>query len=58
VREMLEFVPAKLIVIEEHLTKCVCKKCADWPFLGYHPANPDESWRRFDLVPSFCGGQG
>jgi hypothetical protein len=19
--------------------------------------NPDESWRRFDLVPSFCGGQ-
>jgi hypothetical protein len=27
------------------------------PILGNHPVNPDESWRRFDLVPSFCGGQ-
>ena len=27
------------------------------PILGNHPVNPDESWRRFDLVPTFCGGQ-
>jgi hypothetical protein len=27
------------------------------PILGDHPVNHDESWRRFDLVPNFCGGQ-
>jgi hypothetical protein len=28
------------------------------PILGNHAVNPDERWRRLDLVPSFCGGQG
>jgi transposase len=34
VREVLEFEPARLYVIEEHLTKCVCKKCAEGVVMG------------------------
>ena len=45
VREMLEFVPAKLIVIEEHLTKCVCKKCAEGVVMGKATPKPIEGAR-------------
>ena len=45
VRETLEFVPAKLIVIEEHLTKCVCKKCAEGVVMGKATPKPIEGAR-------------
>jgi transposase len=45
VREMLEFVPAKLIVIEERLTKCVCKKCAEGVVMGKATPKPIEGAR-------------
>jgi transposase len=45
VRETLEFVPAKLIVIEERLTKCVCKKCAEGVAMGKAMPKPIEGAR-------------
>jgi transposase len=45
VREMLEFVPAKLVVIEERLTKCVCKKCAEGVVMGKATPKPIEGAR-------------
>jgi transposase len=45
VREMLEFVPAKLIVIEERLTKCVCKKCMEGVVMGKATPKPIEGAR-------------
>jgi transposase len=45
VREMLEFQPAKLIVIEEHLTKCVCKKCETGVVMGKATPKPIEGGR-------------
>jgi len=45
VRETLEFVPAKLVVIEERLTKCVCKKCAEGVVMGKATPKPIEGAR-------------
>lgn len=45
VRELLEFVPAKLIVIEERLTKCVCRKCAEGVVMGKGTPKPIEGAR-------------
>jgi len=43
--QMLEFVSAKLLVIEERLTKRVCKKCAEGVVMGRATPKPIEGAR-------------